>query len=208
MKAKLSAMVLALATSLSAVADTGVFGSYVAIDADGAGSASYTWYGAQQPGPNTLVGFDGLDLGSFAQGASATIAGAELLTWKNGGSNVTGGLLHWRIDGGAWQNVSIGFTSNAAFNDAAGNTFSGAGDQKWAQLASSNIDFLTGLAAGTHTLNVYFSSLTNAGDRLSGSAADPFSANFAVTAVPEPASLAMMLGGLALVGAAVRRRAA
>ncbi|TDM06891.1 MAG: hypothetical protein C4K60_16280 [Ideonella sp. MAG2] len=197
-----------LAASLPATAATGVFGSFVAIDPDGAGAASSTWYGTQQPGAVKLTDFEGLNLGSFAQGATATISGGELLTWKNGGSDVTGAVLNWRVDGGAWQSISIGFTSNATFNDAAGNTFTNGGDQKWAQLSNTTTNFLSGLAAGNHTLDIYFNSNTNEGSRFSGSVANPFTANFAVTAVPEPTSLAMLMGGLAMVGAARRRRKA
>ena len=140
----------------SAFAGSGIFGSYVAIDADGPGSAVLTWYGAQQAGSNQLTAFDQLNLGSFAMGSQAYIAGAEIETYKNSGSDVTGATLFYRVDTGAWQNASIGFTANSSFANAAGNTFSGDGDQKWAQLSNTGIDFLSGVGVGQHTLQIYF----------------------------------------------------
>ena len=194
-----------LALSLPAAAGTGVFGSYLGVDADGPGAAAATWYGASQPGSLLLTGYSGVDLGSFQVGSTATLAGAELLTWKNGGGDVTGAVLHWRVDGGNYQDIAINWTANASFTDRAGNTFTNGGDQKWAGLTSTSANFLAGLSAGSHTLQVYFTALTNEGNRDSGSAASPFAASFTVTsAVPEPGSAALLLVGAGLL--AVRRR--
>jgi hypothetical protein len=194
-----------VAAAVPAWAGTGVFGSYLAIDPDGPGAAAATWYGASQPGSNLLTAFNGVNLGSFLLGSTATLAGGELLSWKNGTGNVTGGVLRWRVDSGAFQDIVINFTANSTFTDRAGNTFSNAGDQRWASLATTSTNFLSGVAAGAHTLQVYFTAFTNEGNRDSGSAASPFSANFTVTSpVPEPTSAALMLAGMALI--ALRRR--
>ena len=196
------------AASLPALAATGVFGSYLAIDPDGPGAAVSTWFGGQQPGANRLTAFNGLNLGSFALGATATLAGGELLTWKNGASDVTGGVLHWRVDSGAFQDIAINFTANATFADRAGNTFINGGDQRWAGLATTSTNFLSGIAAGSHTLQVYFTAFTNEGNRDSGSAASPFSAGFTVTSpVPEPGSAALLLAGMGLLAWRRRQRA-
>lgn len=202
---RLCASVALVAAAVPAWAGTGVFGSYLAIDPDGPGAATATWYGATQPGSNQLAAFNGANLGSFLFGSTATFAGGELLSWKNGGGNVTGGVLRWRVDGGAFQDIAINFTANSTFTDRAGNTFTNAGDQRWASLSSTNTNFLSGVAAGAHTLQVYFTAFTNEGNRDSGSAAAPFTANFTVTSpVPEPASAALLLAGMGLI--ALRRR--
>lgn len=190
---------LLLAAALPAAAATGVFGSYLAIDPDGDGAATPIWFGGLQPGSSLLTSFNGASLGSFQLGATATLSGAELLTWKNGGSDVTGGVLNWRVDGGAYQSVAINFTSNATFQDRAGNSFGNAGDQRWASLSTAP-NFLSGVAAGTHTLDVYFTAFTSAGQQLSGSAANPFTATFSVVSpVPEPSSLGLLLAGMGVI---------
>ena len=202
---RLCASVALVAAAVPAWAGTGVFGSYLAIDPDGPGAATATWYGASQPGSNQLTAFNGLNLGSFLLGSTATFAGGELLSWKNGGGNVTGGVLRWRVDGGAFQDIAINFTANSTFTDRAGNTFTNAGDQRWASLSSTNTNFLSGVAAGAHTLQVYFTAFTNEGNRDSGSAASPFTPNLTVTSpVPEPARAALLLAGLGRI--ALRRR--
>lgn len=199
---------LLLAAALPAAAATGVFGSYLAIDPDGDGATTATWFGGQQPGSRLLNSFNGASLGSFQLGATATLSGAEMLTWKNGGSDVTGGVLNWRVDGGAYQSVALNFTSNATFVDRAGNSFGNAGDQRWASLASAP-NFLSGLAVGTHTLQVYFTAFTNQGQQLSGSAANPFTANFSVVSpVPEPGSLGLLLAGMGVIAWKHRARRA
>jgi hypothetical protein len=191
-----------------AYADTGIFGSYVAIDPDGPGAGALVWYGAQQPGPSSLTSFNGLDLGSFVQGSVATIAGAEVLTWKNSGADVTGALLNWTVTGSAFQSQAIGWTADAPFNDAAGNAFgaAGSGDQKWAQL-SAPVNFLAGLAPGNHVLTVYLQSTTTWGDRFSSNGGANFSASFKVTSpVPEPSGYGMLAVGLAALMLHLRRR--
>lgn len=202
----------ALAGSMAAQADAGIFGSYVAIDKDGPGANAYVWYGAQQPGSNMLSAFNGLDIGSYTVGDQAYISGGEVLTFKNNGSDVTGALLNWRVDGGAFQAVNIGFTANAQFNDAAGNSFNGNGDQKWAELSLPDIDFLSGVDAGTHTLEIFFSASTaNDGTLFSSNNGSNFVGHFAVEDappvgnVPEPASLALISLGLGTLAVARRR---
>ena len=198
----LSAVALMVVTATTSFAGTGVFGSYIAIDTDPATPATYTWYGISQPGPNTTTAFNGFNIGTFYVGQQATIAGGELLTYKNGGGNVTGAQLQWRVDSGTWNTISISWTADATFNDALANTFSNSGDQKWANLASQP-DFMSSQAAGSHTLSVWFRAFTNEGDRDYGSQASPYTANFTLNdppaAIPEPSTVLLWLVGLGMM---------
>lgn len=206
----LSTLAALLASGAASAAAVGIFGSYVALDADGPGAAGFAWYGGTQPGPVTGPAFHGADLGDFTLGAQAYISGAEVLSWKNSGGDVTGAFLAWRVDGGAFTTQAIGFTSDRPFNDAMGNPFASTpGDQKWAQLSGTPIDFLAGLGAGDHTLELYWSIGSNIGDRFDSRGGANYTASFSVLApstapVSSPASLALAGAGLLLL-AALRR---
>ncbi len=106
-----------------AVAAVGTFGSYIGID-DGSGSGN-VWYGGNQPGPTTLESFHNKWLGDYTIGDPLLISGAELLTWKNSGGDVTGAKIHFSIyettaSPVTWNTTSINFSSNSPFNDALG----------------------------------------------------------------------------------------
>jgi hypothetical protein len=159
---------------------TGTFGSFVQIDPDGPGAASPTWYGCTDPGAQTLTGFDGHNLGSFTAGSTATISGGELLTFKNGGGDVTAAEIRWRITGQGETIVGLGWTANATFNAADGESYSTAGDQKWAEMVGPH-NFLAGLTAGNYTLEVWFLASTNEGDRWDTNLGSNFVASFTVT---------------------------
>jgi len=202
-------LVAASLIPLTAIAGTGTFGSYIGID-NGGGNA---WYGATQPGPTTVWNFDGADLGDFTTGDSVLISGGELLTWKSDGGDITGANLFYSVyaDGssaGSYNQVGINWTSNSAFNDAAGNNFVNGGDQKWSTMTSSP-DLLSGLGAGDYNLAVYFVANTNEGDRYDSNSGNNFVASFSLSnpspAVPEPAS-AMLLVAAVLPLALLRRR--
>ena len=211
---------LLLAASLaftSLNAETGIFGSYVAVNANSSGD---TFYGAQQPGGNFLTAFEGLDLGTFnvTEGDTLVLSGGEVLTFKNAGAgdNVTGAEIQYRInrvtapsDIGSFSAIGINFTANASFNDAAGNNFSGGGDQKWANI-SSTADLLSGLDVGTvaspieYEVEVYFRAFTSLGDRFSSDSGNNYTATF--TLVPEPSAFALLAGLFGLGFVAMNRR--
>ena len=131
---------------------------------------------------------------------------ADLFVWKNGGGDVTGARAYWRVDGGAWQELTLNWASNVPLTIPGTSSTTGGGeDQSW-RTVGRQANFLAGASAGQHTLQVYFKALTNEGDRLNGSAAAPFSASFSVSAVPEPTTSALWVAGLAAVGLGAARR--
>ena len=182
---------------LTAIADTGTFGSFIGIDT-GAGNA---WYGGTQPGPNQLWEFDGSDLGDFTAGDALVISGGEILTWKNNFDDVTGTALYYSVDAtgttpSSFNSIGVNWSSNSPFNDAGGNGFSGAGDQKWANITSTP-NVLDGLGVGAYSLSVYFEAYTNLGNRTDNNGGSNYVAEFSVTnnpgpAVPEPAAFMLL----------------
>lgn len=198
MKLKLLAAIAALGlTMVGAQAASGIFGTYINVGG--------TWYGADETDPDTLTAFQGANLGTFNIGDTLTIGDAEILTFKNGLSNVTGGEINWRVwsgvEGGAFAPVAIGFSSDATFTAADGQQFTNGGDQQWGALASTP-NVLASLGAGSYTLEVYFRASTSDGDAFSSNGGNNFEATF--TVVPEPSTL--MLGAVGLVGLVVARR--
>ena len=196
---------------LTAVAGTGTFGSYIGVDVgDGGGNV---WYGGTQPGSTTLESFDGKDLGDFTVGDSMLISGSELLTWKSDGGDVTGATLHYSVyetsaSPVTWNSITINWASNSPFNDAAGNGFSGSGDQKWAN-PTSTPDVLSGISNGDYSLSVYFEASTNEGARFDSNGGNNFISSFSVSSsvsVPEPSAFLITLGGLLSLALLRRKR--
>jgi hypothetical protein len=199
---------ISLVPFATADAETGIFGSYIGIDS-GSGNV---WYGADQPGPSTLWGFDGADLGDFTVGDSMHISGAELLTWKNSGGDVTGTSVNYGIyalgaSASSWGGTTISWSNNSPFNDAAGNYFSDGGNQKWANIDSTP-DVLSGIPAGNYNFAIYFTASTNEGTKYDSNGGNNYVASFSVasaSSVPEPAACLILIAGIIPL-ALLRRR--
>lgn len=182
-----------------AMAGTGIFGTYLFIDADGMA----TTYGLTETGGASTVNFPSIDLGVFDSATMAlTLNGAQANTFKNGGGNVTGAELSYRVyeSGGtpsSFNQVNLGFGANSTYIDAGGVTISGGGDQKWEE-PTAGVDLLDGLAPGTYDLEVFVKAFTNEGNRFhndsGGGPGSNYIGSFTVSAVPEvSATLAMPL---------------
>ncbi|MEM7452903.1 MAG: PEP-CTERM sorting domain-containing protein [Planctomycetota bacterium] len=196
-------VILSLFFASPACAALGFFGSYIFMDANG----SFQIYDLTAPGgarASDPTDFDGFNLGSFnpAAGNTLAISGAEGLTFKNGSSDVFGANLNYSVvpTGGshAFSEVAIGFTSNASFNDAAGTSYGGSGDQKWSDSGAwAPIDILGSLSNGTYEIQVFLRGTSNEGDFFHNNA--PTFANYTATfsVIPEPTTL-VMFGSAAL----------
>jgi len=205
----LSSLIIALLLlpASHALAGTGTFGSHAGFNANGGGNS---YLGATHAGSNQLAGLHGHDFGTFSSGDSLLLSGGELLTWKNGGGNVTGASVGYNVheassSPGSFSEISLGWSSNAPFTNAAGSSFSNYGDQKWAQIASTP-DLLSGLAPGDYNLEVYFKATSNEGDHYDSRNSENYVASFAISApIPEPATFLLTLFGMLTVVAVGRR---
>jgi MYXO-CTERM domain-containing protein len=201
---------LSLTMSAGAFAATGIFGSYINVTSSNFGG-SPIWYDAQAPlggRASNPTDFNGFAFGSYNPGAGGVLnlTGAEVLTFKGGSpDDVTGAKINYRIysagfPSGSFTPVSIFFTANATFADAAGTSYTNGGDQKWSNGVSST-NLLTGLSNGNYELDIYLEASTNTGTAFSNNGGSNFKATFSV--VPEPTSAALGLIGAALL---LRRR--
>ena len=148
--------------------------------------------------PALVLGGVPSTIGTFnpTVGDALTLRGGEMLTFKNGTDNITGATINYRIDGGSFQTFNLTFNEN--------NVNGAGGDQRWYG-EGANINLLTGLSNGNHTLQVYYTSpftfTTGSGTHTINNGSANYAFNF--TVVPEPA--AALLGSFGLL-AILRRR--
>jgi hypothetical protein len=193
----MKALTLLLSVALTAAshAATGVFGSYAQIF-----TTTSTVYVAQSYGGSNPA-FEGADLGIFSLTDNLEITNASLMTFKNGGGNVTGAEMQYRVyevgnTPGTFTTISLNFGSNAPSTDLGGVNFGGGGDQEWRGLVGGPIDLLSGITeTGDYEVEIFYRAFTNEGNRLSDAGGNNFTAQF--TVVPEPAMA--MLGSLGLL---------
>ncbi len=134
--------------STSTFAGSGIFESYVIVQANG-GSANYYDLFASTGNPD----FQGLNLGVFSCVNSLVIKGGQNKTYKNGTDDILNGYLHYRVYKNGTDPNLVGFTSiNLGFDI----NLNGSGDQQWTN-AGVNTNILQGLADGTYTIEVYSS---------------------------------------------------
>lgn len=198
MKLKHLILVATMIPSGAVFGATGIFGSYLQIT-----TSTTTVYKGEAFG--SVANIQGANFGTFSLTDTLSLTQSQINTFKNGGGDVTGGQMQYRVyfsSGvpGSFTTVGYGFQSNATFTNLAGSTVTGFGDQAWGNTTPINLLGLTS-GNGAYTLEVFFRAFTNEGDRFSNNGGSNFKANF--TVVPEPSSAALGLLGAVFM---LRRR--
>lgn len=192
-------LLLSVLFPLSGFGAAGMFDQFVIVNT---GSSTYYDIGAATGNPD----FQGTNLGSYTT-SNSLVLGGQGKSYKNGGSNVTGMRLYYRL----WQGTASGSFSQLGYNFQIDNVAGVGGDQQWGtDVAGSNGtafdtgNLLTGLASGFWNLEVYSEISTNGGPIANNNGGSNFTATFSVLPVPEPSrAILLLLGG---VGILSRRR--
>lgn len=136
-------LITLVVTPKPAWAASGIFASFTIVNSNNGGNI---FYDLSSSTGNT--DFQGHHFGTFGCGDSLIIAGGQIRTFKNNGSNVTGADIYYRVTkqgdvAGGFTNIDLPFKSD-----------DGNGDQTWEQ-ASNTTDVLSGLGAGTYNFEIY-----------------------------------------------------
>ena len=150
-------------SSFQTYAGSGLFDAYAIMNIKGAGN-TYKQYSS----------FNAWNIGSFASGETLVLNGAQIKTFKNGLSNVTGGQLAYKI-------YRTGASASFSYiNLPFGENYANAGDQRW-ENNSANVNVLSGLVPGNYTIEVYWQAYTSDGDSYYNNSNSNYKATFTVT---------------------------
>ncbi|WP_417428663.1 T9SS type A sorting domain-containing protein [Halpernia sp.] len=171
MKKLYSLMLVILATSIFSFSlkaqDAGIYETYVILNINSAGNS---YYDAQATTGNT--DFNGANLGTFYNTQSLVFAGGQIKTWKNGGADVTGANVYYKVyktgDVAAFTTLNAGFKSD-----------DGGGNQTW-EKADGTTNILSGLTNGDYNLEVYFDAPTSVGTKYSNNGGPNYKATFTI----------------------------
>ncbi|MEM8601185.1 MAG: T9SS type A sorting domain-containing protein [Bacteroidota bacterium] len=157
---------------------TGLFQTYAIIDQTGAGD----FYAGGLNADNAPLSFSGTNFAEFSSSSVFLLDGGEVKTFKNGGGDVFGATLFYRVYETANGPGPIGFSEmDLPFNEDNVNGVSG--DQKW-QAVNQGVDLVAAcvaLPATDCTLEVFWRAETNLGDRFDNNGGANYTATFAVT---------------------------
>ena len=200
---------LLLSTGLASAA-TGFFGNAYVITDSGSGATYNQIVTGTTPGTGAASGYnltpDGVNpaftaLGSFAEGSTLTLQGFEYKTFNDNSSNVTHANLYYRIFSGS-PTGSFTQVQTSSPILISGN------DKTWS-VTNGTTNLLSGLTAGSYSMEVYTESYTNgvntAGNIFGFTSGNNPVATFSIFAVPEPSRALLLMLGL-LVPAFRRRR--
>jgi hypothetical protein len=165
---KFMAFAILITFSTNGFASSGLFDAY-AIFSINSGANTYRQYTAIQ----------NWSIGSFTYGSSSLILnGAQNKTFKNGGSNVTGGQIAYRVyltsagpTGVPFSFIQLSFGEN----------YGTPGDQRW-ETNNANVNLLAGRNVGSYTFEAYFQAYTSDGDSYYTNSGLNYKATFSITA--------------------------
>ncbi|MBS0659099.1 MAG: hypothetical protein JSR82_12730 [Verrucomicrobia bacterium] len=214
-----------LATTAAHAQQVGIFQSYIVTAQNGSfgastsyGTTGNTQFGSASNGSSTALGTSegtAVNLGTYNIYFNTLTLNGQVLTFKNGGGDVTAAFLNYRIyptgaPTGSFQQIGLGFSNDRPFFDIGGVGYTGTanGDQLWANNPSP-LNLLTasgfsGIGSQQYTLEVFFSANTNQGTIFNNRGGGNFFATF--TVVPEPSTYAAGALLVGLVGWQIRRR--
>ena len=174
MKGVLFAVLLFFAGTISAQ-QTGIFQSYIVLDVNNGGNQ----FLAGGINADNAPVFNGSNFGTVT---SLVLNGGELKTFKNGGGDVTGAEINYRVfpqgsPGGSFVSINLPFDAN----------LTNPGDQRWQQ-ALAGVDLLAGTSPNTtYVIEVWWRAFTNLGDRFDSDFGNNFTGTFTTgAAAPVP----------------------
>jgi hypothetical protein len=153
---------------------------------------------------NSGVGsFQGNNLGTYSSGGNLTLSYYDVKTYKNSGSDVTGGTFYWRVykvgdTPGSYNSLGLGFQSDL-----------GGGNQQWG-FSGNTSNILSGLSFNTglnnYKLEIYGAmNGTNPNEtQYDNNGGANYIAN--LSTIPEPSTFALLAIGALGAGFLARRR--
>jgi hypothetical protein len=164
---------LALTFGIQLYSGSGIFQTYIILDVDNGGNNYYAG-GINSDGATTIFNDS-----NYNTPSSLILKGGEIKTFKNGGSNVSGAFLNYRVykqgnTAGSFVELSLPYDSEL-----------GGGDQRWDETDLS-IDLLA-LAAdgnGTYNIEVFWKATSSDQDHFDSNFMNNFIATFDIAVMP------------------------
>mgnify|MGYP003376160294 CR=1 FL=1 len=193
---KIFLFILLLLLNVNLFAARGWWDSFVIVNALGNGNVFYDL------GASTMnQDFSGANLGVFTPSNYTLFLGGQIKTWKNGGSDITGVTVWYRIyPNGSPSGSFIGIPYTFQWNQGevgAPVSLTNPGDQQWGtdeqgqNLGDDGINILQNstLEEGAYTLEIYVEVFNNEGLLYDNNSGNNYSANFTVTEGSLPVEL-------------------
>ena len=200
MKKLIIAVMISAASIAATYGAAGIYDSFAIVN-----TTSTTYYdaGASTGNPD----FNGAFLGNFTVASDNLKLGGQTKLWKNNGTDVTAADIFYQVRPVASVIVSFSSLSYIWQADLGGN------DYRWGTETKASPDnytanLLTGLTNGDYYLDVYTRITTNGFDAATYIYANNGTNNYTATftVVPEPATWALLAGGLTTLMVIRRRR--
>lgn len=181
-------LLILLTGGLASAQTIGIFESYTIMSINSGANALYD----NAPQATASPDFQGANLGTFNATNSLVVKGGQNKTSKNGGGDVTGSNLYYRVwltsagQSGTFIALPMSLTSTNAVS----------GDQQW-DGTTGTANVLAGLAPGNYTIEVYSEATGTPGNVFQNNSSNNFRATFTYCG---PATGALPAGNYAIPG--------